>query len=112
MNVTPDAAHQPDAEYFQALREAQKALQAGHRLAARRLAEQAAALQPEREDSWLLLAALASPRASVEYLKRALEINPQSARARQGMHWAAERLRREQPPAPPQPRPVIAALAP
>jgi lipoprotein-anchoring transpeptidase ErfK/SrfK len=37
----------------------------------------------------------------VEYLKRALEINPQSRRARKGMHWAVRRLRAEGPQARP-----------
>jgi lipoprotein-anchoring transpeptidase ErfK/SrfK len=41
------------------------------------------------------LAALASPKASVAYLNRALEINPGSERARQGMHWAVKRLRQK-----------------
>lgn len=82
-----------------ALQQAHDALFKGQRREARRWAEQAAALAPDSEEPWLLLAALASPRASVEYLKRALAINPHSKRARQGMHWAVQRLRSE-PPAP------------
>ena len=77
----------------QVLSNAQRALQAGDRKTARRMAEQAAALAPGLEDPWLILAALASPRASVAYLQQALKINPHSERARKGMHWAAERLR-------------------
>ena len=83
----------PSDELRHALLQAQAALQRGERNTARRWAWRAIALAPEREESWLLMSALASPRASVVYLKRALEINPQSQRARQGMHWAIQRLR-------------------
>jgi lipoprotein-anchoring transpeptidase ErfK/SrfK len=72
---------------------AYRALRRGDRRAARRLAEQAAALTPDQEEPWLVLAAVASPEASLEYLNQALKINPQSQRARQGMHWAIQRLR-------------------
>ena len=75
---------------------AQQAMQRGDRTAARGWAEQAVAQAPDSEEPWLFLAALSSPRASIEYLARALKINPNSPRARKGMHWAVERLRREQ----------------
>ena len=75
---------------------ARQALQNGNRLQARRWAEKAISLSSENEDAWLILAAMASPRASISYLKRALEINPKSKRARKGMHWAIQRLREEQ----------------
>ncbi|MEN6409151.1 MAG: L,D-transpeptidase [Anaerolineaceae bacterium] len=86
-----------------ASQQATLALRQGRRADARRWAQQAAALAPDQEEPWLMLAALASPRASVEYLQRALQINPASAAARKGMHWAAERLRAETvyKPAPP-----------
>lgn len=74
-----------------------KALKRGERLEARRWAGRAAQLAPEREEPWLVLAAIAPPRASIAYLKRALEINPESQHARKGMHWAIQRLRAEQP---------------
>jgi lipoprotein-anchoring transpeptidase ErfK/SrfK len=79
----------------QALLNAQVAVRQGNRQAARRCAEIAAALCPDLEEPWLILAAVGSPRASVAYLERALQINPQSERARMGMHWAVDRLRRE-----------------
>ncbi|MCK4978348.1 MAG: hypothetical protein KAS36_15540, partial [Anaerolineales bacterium] len=50
---------------------AQDALTRGDRLAARRWAEQAVAIAPEREEGWLILAACASPKASIAYLKEA-----------------------------------------
>lgn len=87
MTSDPAFAHQ-------ALLKAQRAVQNGDRRAARRWAEIAASISPQREEPWLILAALASPRASIRYLGRALEINPGSERARRGMHWAVERLRK------------------
>lgn len=81
----------PDTQQLLTL--AHSALKAGDRRTARRYAEQAVALAPDQEETWLLLAALATPRGSAAYLKKALEINPNSARARQGMRWAIGRLR-------------------
>ncbi len=76
------------------LQKAVRAMRRGQRSEARRLAARAAALAPRWEDPWLVLAGLAqSPRASIGYLERALEINPRSRRARRGMAWAARRLR-------------------
>lgn len=89
-----------------AITEAQLALRRGDRRSARRWAEQALSLAPDREEPWLILAAVASPHASLAYLQRALEINPDSKRARQGIHWAIQRLRATQP-IPSTPRPVI-----
>jgi lipoprotein-anchoring transpeptidase ErfK/SrfK len=71
---------------------AREALRNGNRTEARQWAEHAASLAPEMEDPWLILAAVASPRASVEYVERALRINPNSERARRGMDWARQRL--------------------
>lgn len=84
----------------QTIQEAYKALRSGDRRKARRLAEQAAALSPGREEPWLLLAAVATPEASLEYLNTALKINPDSQRAREGMHWAIQRLRANPRPQP------------
>ena len=79
--------------YEQAIKNAQLSLKNGDASAARNWALQAAKIDPEREDPWLILAAVSSPRASIEYLNRALEINPGSQRARKGMHWAIQRYR-------------------
>ena len=75
----------------QALALAHAAFQRGERNQARRWAVRAAQLNPHWEDPWLLLAAIASPQASVRYLERALAINPHSTRARKGLGWAAAR---------------------
>lgn len=84
---------QPDPR--QILAEARRALRQGDRVTARRLAAETTRLQPDLEEAWLILAGLSEPRASIQYLNRALQINPASQRARQGMHWAVERLRRQ-----------------
>jgi lipoprotein-anchoring transpeptidase ErfK/SrfK len=75
-----------------AIQNAQFALQKKQNLEARCLAMEAAELDPNFEDPWLILATLSSPQASVAYLQRALEINPHSERAAKGMQWALERL--------------------
>jgi len=76
----------------QALQNAREALRDGDRSAARRWAEQAAKLAPQLEDPWLILASVANPKASVAFIERALQINPDSPRARKGMQWALKRL--------------------
>lgn len=75
-----------------AIQNAREALRDGNRGAARRWAEQAAKLAPQLEDPWLILASVASPKASVAFIERALQINPDSPRARKGMQWALKRL--------------------
>jgi lipoprotein-anchoring transpeptidase ErfK/SrfK len=80
---------------LQDIEQARQAMKQGDKHAARRLAEQAARRAPELEEPWLLLAALAPPRASMAYLERALQINPRSEHAQKGMAWARERLRQE-----------------
>jgi tetratricopeptide (TPR) repeat protein len=67
---------------------------------ARYWARIAAKINPNIEEPWLWLAAVSSPRASIAYLQKALEINPNSQRAKQGMHWAIKRLRLEPTPQP------------
>ena len=77
-----------------ALSQARKAFSKKRIQEARYWAHLAVELSPDREETWLFLAAVASPRASLFYLKQALEINPRSQRARKGIHWANQRLRK------------------
>lgn len=79
------------AEHY--LEEARSALKKGERNQARTLAQQAVQLYPGLEEAWLILAALASPHASIEYLQKALAINPTSEKAKKGMEWAQARLK-------------------
>ncbi len=50
-------------------------------------------LNPKLEEAWLILASVSDPKDSIKYLNRALEVNPDSQKARKGMRWAARRLR-------------------
>lgn len=100
MSSDPDPAER-------AIQQSYRALRSGDRQAARSWAEQAAELAPQREDPWLILAALAAPAESLTYLKHALEINPSSTAAREGIHWAVQRLRNQ--PSPP-PRPPVEVI--
>jgi lipoprotein-anchoring transpeptidase ErfK/SrfK len=79
----------------EANKKARQALQQGDPRLARRYAEQSVQLAPEYEDGWLLMAAIASPRASIAYLQHALRVNPSSQRAQKGMQWAVERVKAE-----------------
>ena len=83
----------------QALKQATSALQRGDKHAARTWAQLAASLAPDIEEPWLILAAVARPHASIAYLERALEINPESKRARAGLVWAHQ-LHAHQPKQP------------
>lgn len=95
----------------QLIQQAYAAVKRGDRHAARLLAEKAAALAPELEDPWLLMAAVASPRASIGYIEQALKINPNSQAAHQAMAWARKRVARESASQPAQPAPPPAAAA-
>jgi lipoprotein-anchoring transpeptidase ErfK/SrfK len=65
-------------------------------------------ISPNLEEGWLIRAACSKPEDSIRCLIKALEINPDSQRARQGMDWAIKRLRKSKqenqtttnPPAP------------
>lgn len=74
------------------LQQAMLAVRNGDKLTARQLASQAARLAPNLEDPWLILAAVASPKASLTYAQRALRVAPNSPRARQAIQWAERRL--------------------
>ncbi len=52
-----------------------------------------AKLAPHLEDAWLILAAVAGPRQGLEYIRKALQVNPQSPRAQRGMEWVMQHLR-------------------
>ncbi len=83
------------SSYFLAITEAKRALKENRKLDARRWSERAASIDPDQEEPWLILAAVASPKASLNYLNQALKVNPTSSRAKRGMHWAVKKLRAE-----------------
>ncbi len=80
-------------KYSSSINNAKQALNQGARGEARRWAQIAARISPDREEPWLILASVSSPAASLEYLKRAQAINPNNQRIQSGMAWAQTRLR-------------------
>ncbi len=69
--------------------EAREALQRGDKESAWRLGRQAALIAPEMEDAWLVLTASdPDPHDALSYARKALEINPDSIRARRALQWA------------------------
>jgi len=76
---------------------AREALRRGDPESARKLGEQAALLAPEMEDVWLVLAASdPDPQEALAYARKALELKPESMRARKGVEWASGRLKQAQ----------------
>ncbi len=81
---------------------AREALRRGDLPSARQLGEQAALRAPNMEDTWLILTASdPDPREALAYAQKALQLNPQSERARRAVEWATGRLK--QPAARPAP---------
>lgn len=76
----------------QAVEQAKAALRDGDKAQARLLAQLAIKLHSELEEPWLILAAISEPEESIEFLQKALSINPTSEKARRGMEWAVQRL--------------------
>ena len=76
---------------------AREALRRGDKESARRLGENAALVMPAMEDAWLVLAASdPNPQDALAHAQKAMEINPESARARRGVEWALGRVRQVQ----------------
>ena len=76
---------------------AREALRRGDKESARQLGEKAALLAPEMEDAWLVLAASdPNPEEALAYAQKALEVNPESVRARRGVEWAKGQLKQVQ----------------
>src|SRR5512136_2882356 len=75
-----------------ALINARIALTNNNRMEARNWATFVIKRAPQTEDAWLILGAVSSPLASVFYIQKALEIDPNSTRAQKGLQWARQRL--------------------
>ena len=76
---------------------AREALQRGDKGSAWQFGKQAARCAPEMEDAWLVLTASASnPQQAVAYARKALEIRPESVRARRGLEWALTRAKQSE----------------
>lgn len=86
-----------NTEAHELIVQAREALRRGDKESALRLGEQAALLAPDLEDAWLILAASEpDPQDALAYAQQALEINPSSTRARQGVEWAVGQLKKAQ----------------
>lgn len=72
--------------------QAKAALRRGDHTLARRLAQQVLALNSENLEAWLLLGGLAKPKASLDYLARALELAPEDPRVHKALQWAQKRM--------------------
>jgi len=84
------------SSYQNAIKNAFKAVRTGNRKEAIRWTNLAVAQNPKEEDPWLLMAYLASPDQSIEYLQHVLKLNPLSKRAKKGMVWALNRLNQDE----------------
>lgn len=80
------------SSYQNAVDNAFKAIRTGNRKEAILWTNLAVAQNPREEDPWLLMAYLASPEQSLEYLRHALKLSPDSQRAIKGLEWAKKRL--------------------
>ena len=78
------------------LEKAKSALKAGDKKIAREWALKVLKESPDNEEAYLILAATSSPKESMTYLTRVLEINPQNKKARNGLRWAIEKIREEE----------------
>ena len=76
----------------EAIQKARRALKADDKKSAYSWAKRAAQLDPKSEDSWLILAAVSKPEQSIKFLRRALQLNPNSQRAQKGMAWAERKM--------------------
>ncbi len=101
-----------DPNYSSNLQAALDAVQRGDRPKAARLARLAVQETPESETAWLMLAGLVDPAEGIDYVIKALEINPGSQRAWQAMEWIQNRLAARPPQAEPAAAPVEAVEPP
>jgi lipoprotein-anchoring transpeptidase ErfK/SrfK len=74
---------QANEQYRQLIKQSMQAYISGNYPEARRLARLAVELMPKIEDAWLLLAASSTKKARLEYLRRALSINPHNQHTRE-----------------------------
>lgn len=74
-------------QYESTVKYASAALKAGMRSEARRMAHKALQWRPDRYEAWLILAALSDPKAGLVYARKAHELAPMSARAKEAVTW-------------------------
>ncbi|MHB0987127.1 MAG: tetratricopeptide repeat protein [Bellilinea sp.] len=95
------------------IKQAYQALKQNDKAAAERLAWRAVKLAPDLEAPWLILATLADADKAIEYVQKALQINPESRHAQEAFKWALQRrtTRPQEPIQKPQPEPIKPAAA-
>ncbi|MFW5714553.1 MAG: ABC transporter permease subunit, partial [Brevefilum sp.] len=71
---------------------AKRCLREGDRSQAKKVAQQLIAKKPECVEGWLILAGITDPRASLFYLKKARQINPDDPRVKAAIAWAEHAL--------------------
>ena len=91
-------------QYQSALRYASAALKAGMRTEARRMAHKALEWRADRPEAWLLLAAVSTPRAGLNYARQALKVDSSSEQAREAVIWFESRVLEAVPPTEAKPR--------
>jgi hypothetical protein len=80
----------PDSARLQ-IQKALSEIQKGNNVEAQKTALQVSESTPGFEDPWLILAYLAEPGMGFKYIKNALAINPDSKRARAGVHYLIQK---------------------
>ncbi len=99
----PNTKMSPEKELLQ---KAVQAYQQGDYPAARKWSIKAILQQPSVDSGWVILAAVSPPQRAIQFLNRALTINPENEQARRGMTWAIQQTRQENHPIQPnQPAP-------
>jgi Tfp pilus assembly protein PilF len=68
-----------------------------HFIQARQSAKMAIRLDPSLEEAWLILAAASKSEESVEYIQKALNLNPQNEKAKKALQWTKTKLK-DKPP--------------
>ncbi|MBI9048491.1 MAG: L,D-transpeptidase [Anaerolineaceae bacterium] len=84
--------YQQNAQYKRLIQQSLHAYKAADFSEARQLAQQAVNLYPGKEDGWLLLAACSPLKPRLEYLRRALSIDPHNHRTREQYRLTMQQL--------------------
>jgi lipoprotein-anchoring transpeptidase ErfK/SrfK len=78
--------------YRKLIQQAMQAYKSKDYAHARLLAHQAVQIIPGKDDAWLILAACSSTKPRLEYLRRALSVNPQNKRTREQYRLTLQKL--------------------
>lgn len=85
------------------IKNAIQAYQEGQSFDALRWSIKAILHQPNNDAAWVILAAVSPPEKAIQFLNRALTINPKNEEARRGIKWALQRSRHQTTPQPTKP---------